>query len=78
MQGSVSIAEGDLQKVYNGILNACQEIALHMRYRLSNKIDSANEFGEVQLDMDVQTDSLIFEALRDTGVVYAGLSEERP
>jgi len=28
--------------------------------------------------MDVQTDSLIFEALRETGVVYAGLSEERP
>lgn len=27
--------------------------------------------------MDVQTDSLIFEALRDTGVVYAALSEER-
>ena len=49
-----------------------------MRYRLSNKIDTANEFGEVQLDMDVQTDSLIFEALRETGVVYAGLSEERP
>ena len=64
--------------MYDGILNACQEIALHMRYRLSNKIDSANEFGEVQLDMDVQTDSLIFEALRNTGVVYAGLSEERP
>jgi len=27
--------------------------------------------------MDVQTDSLIFESLRNTGVVYAGLSEER-
>jgi len=27
--------------------------------------------------MDVQTDSLIFEALRASGVVYAGLSEER-
>lgn len=27
--------------------------------------------------MDVQTDSLIFEALRNTGAVYAGLSEER-
>lgn len=27
--------------------------------------------------MDVQTDSLIFEALRNTGLVYAALSEER-
>lgn len=27
--------------------------------------------------MDVQTDSLIFEALRNSGVVYGALSEER-
>ena len=31
----------------------------------------------MQLDQDVQTDSLIFEALRNTGMVFAGLSEER-
>ena len=49
-----------------------------MRYRLSNKIDNVNDCGDVQLDMDVQTDSIIFEALKNTGVVYAGLSEERP
>jgi len=63
--------------VYIGILDACKEIAEHLRYNTSNKITSANDFGDVQLDMDVQTDSLIFEALRNTGVVYAGLSEER-
>jgi sedoheptulose-bisphosphatase len=49
-----------------------------MQYRLSNKIDNTNDCGDVQLDMDVQTDSLIFECLKDTGVVYAGISEERP
>jgi sedoheptulose-bisphosphatase len=49
-----------------------------MRYHTANKIAASNEFGDVQLDMDVQTDSLIFEALRATGVVYAGLSEETP
>lgn len=32
----------------------------------------------MQLDQDVQTDSLIFEALQNTGMVYGGLSEERP
>ena len=37
-----------------------------------------NEFGDVQLDQDVQTDSLIFESLKNTGMVYSGLSEERP
>jgi fructose-1,6-bisphosphatase len=72
-----SIATGDLLKVYNGILEAVQQIAEHLRYNTSNKITSANEFGDVQLDMDVQTDSLIFDALRGTGAVYAGLSEER-
>jgi len=72
------VAEGNLQKVYEGILNACKEVSEHMRYHTSNKIESSNDFGDVQLDMDVQTDSLIFEALRDTGVVYAGISEERP
>jgi len=71
-------ADGNLQKVYEGILQACVDVAEHMRYHTSNKIITANEFGDVQLDMDVQTDSLIFEALRETGVVYAGLSEERP
>jgi fructose-1,6-bisphosphatase len=72
-----SFATGDLLKVYNAILEASQEIAEHLRYNTSNKITSANDFGDVQLDMDVQTDSLIFEALRASGVVQSGLSEER-
>lgn len=48
-----------------------------MRYSTVNKITTSNAFGDVQLDQDVQTDSIIFEALRNTGMVYAGLSEER-
>ena len=68
---------GDLGKVYEGILEAVKEIAEHLRYSTSNKIQSTNEFGDVQLDQDVQTDSLIFEALKNTGMVYSGLSEER-
>lgn len=72
-----SFATGNLLKVYNGILEACSEIATHIRYNTSNKITTANEFGDTQLDMDVQTDSIIFECLRNTGVVHSGLSEER-
>ena len=68
---------GDLGKVYEGILEAVKEIAEHLRDSTSNKIQSTNEFGDVQLDQDVQTDSLIFEALKNTGMVYSGLSEER-
>jgi len=43
-----------------------------------NKIDLANEFGDVQLDMDVQIDSIIFNALEECGVVYGAASEEKP
>ena len=70
-------AEGDLQKVYQAILEACEDIAAHLRYNTSNKITTANDFGDTQLDMDVQTDSLIFESLRNSGVVSQGFSEER-
>ncbi|CDW72877.1 sedoheptulose--bisphosphatase [Stylonychia lemnae] len=69
--------DGELGQVYQGILEACKEIAEHLRYSTSNKIQTTNDFGDVQLDQDVQTDSLIFEALKNTGMVYAGLSEER-
>jgi len=48
-----SIASGDLLKVYNGILEAVKDIADHLRYNTSNKITSANDFGDTQLDMDV-------------------------
>lgn len=68
---------GELGKVYEGILEAVKEIAEHLRYSTSNKIQTTNDYGDVQLDQDVQTDSLIFEALKNTGIVYSGLSEER-
>ena len=37
-----------------------------------------SEFGDVQLDFDVQIDSILFENLQDCGVVYMAASEERP
>jgi len=70
--------EGDLAKVYEGVLNAVAEIATVMRYSNSNHAESINAFGEEQLEMDIQTDSIIFECLQKTGVVHHGLSEERP
>ena len=51
---------------------------MHIRYNTSNKITTANDFGDVQLDFDVQIDSILFEALKDCGVVYGASSEERP
>ena len=43
----------DLNKVYMALLKACEEITLHIRYNTSNKITTANDFGDVQLDFDV-------------------------
>jgi sedoheptulose-bisphosphatase len=68
----------DLQKVYEALLEACEQITMHIRYNTSNKITTANDFGDVQLDFDVQIDSILFDALRASGVVYAASSEERP
>ena len=41
-----TFAQGDLLKVYNGILEAVQDIATHLRYNTSNKITSQNNFGD--------------------------------
>ena len=68
----------DLQKVYVALLEACECITMHIRYNTSNKITTANDFGDVQLDFDVQIDSILFDALKACGVVYAASSEERP
>lgn len=39
--------KGDLGKVYEGILEAVKEIAEHLRYSTSNKIQTTNDFGDV-------------------------------
>jgi fructose-1,6-bisphosphatase len=70
--------DADLQKVYLAILKACEEITMHIRYNTSNKITTANDFGDVQLDFDVQIDSILFDNLSQSGVVYSASSEERP
>jgi fructose-1,6-bisphosphatase I len=71
-------AKDDLQHVYDGILTAVEKVADHLRFSISSKTETSNDFGELQLDTDVHTDNLIFQSLKDTGCVYAGISEEKP
>lgn len=78
VNNNIISSDPDLQKVYDAILGACAQITEHIRYNTPNKINLANEFGDVQLDMDVQIDSIIFDALSDCGVVYSAASEEKP
>ena len=46
MESELQFADGDLQKVYIGILEAVEDIAAHLRYIASNKITTANDFGD--------------------------------
>jgi len=39
---------------------------------------SVNAFGETQLDMDVQIDSMIYDFLKESKYVAMAISEERP
>ena len=45
--------EGELGKVMEGIFDASKEIAEHLRYSTVHKIQTTNDFGDVQLDQDV-------------------------
>jgi|SaaInlV_150m_DNA_4_1039716.scaffolds.fasta_scaffold04124_4 sedoheptulose-bisphosphatase len=41
-------------------------------------IGTHNSFGESQLDIDIRTDEMIFNALKESNVVHIGSSEESP
>ena len=76
---SVKLSDNeDIQKIYEAILDACEQISQHIRYKTSNKVQTQNDFGDTQLDMDIQIDGIIFENLKACGAVYAAASEERP
>ncbi len=44
----------------------------------SEAAGSTNTFGDHQLDVDLKTDAIIFDALRASGVVSSAASEENP
>ena len=45
---------------------------------LANQLTSENAFGNTQLDMDVQVDSMIYDFLKESPYVAMAISEERP
>mmetsp|Transcript_167 Transcript_167/g.153 ORF Transcript_167/g.153 Transcript_167/m.153 type:complete len:332 (+) Transcript_167:64-1059(+) len=67
-------------RLVSHILMACRIIGDTMRDGgfSSAKIGSQNSFGDSQLDVDVKTDAVIFDALKKSGVVHIGSSEENP
>ena len=64
----------------NNLLESFKKIADDMRddkYSSSN-VGTSNSFGDEQLDIDVKTNDIIFESLKNSGVVHVGSSEETP
>mmetsp|Transcript_5843 Transcript_5843/g.6587 ORF Transcript_5843/g.6587 Transcript_5843/m.6587 type:complete len:313 (-) Transcript_5843:11-949(-) len=67
---------GDMAKIYAAIFKSLEEITDLMRYEPVAKTTTKNDFGEEQLNVDKETDDIIFKNLKESGVVYNACSEE--
>jgi sedoheptulose-bisphosphatase len=67
---------GDMAKVYSAIFKSLEEITDLMRYEPVSKTTTKNDFGEEQLNVDKETDEIIYRNLKESGVVYSACSEE--
>jgi sedoheptulose-bisphosphatase len=67
---------GDMAKIYKAIFKSLEEITELIRYEPISKTTTKNDFGEEQLNVDKETDEIIFKNLKDSGVVYSACSEE--
>lgn len=69
-----------LHKLLDVLLDAVRVIGTNLRNGAysSEKAGTQNSFGDHQLDVDIQTDLVIFSHLRRSGVVKVAASEENP
>nr|AZL94286.1 sedoheptulose-1,7-bisphosphatase [Cardiosporidium cionae] len=67
---------GDMAKIYSAIFKSLEEITDLMRYEPISKTTTKNDFGEEQLNVDKETDEIIYKNLKESGVVYNACSEE--
>lgn len=67
---------GDIAKIYAAIFKSMEEITDIMRYEPVSKTTTKNDFGEQQLNVDKETDEIIYKNLKESGVVYNACSEE--
>ena len=67
---------GDMAKVYQAIFKSLETITDMMRYEPVSKTSTKNDFGEEQLNLDKETDEIIYNNLKESGVVYSACSEE--
>merc|ERR1719389_795137 len=72
------VADAELRKLLNVLLDVCGEIAKEFRRSLVTKAGTSNSFGDEQLSVDLIADRLLFERLEKSGLVVAASSEEVP
>lgn len=62
----------------NNLMESFKQISNDMRndQYSSNNVGTSNSFGDEQLDIDIKTDNIIFNSLKNSGVVHIGTSEE--
>lgn len=68
---------GSLAKVYNAIATAIKKITEYLRDE-SLSIVGENKFGDIQLNIDVDCNNIVYDELKKSGVVAYALSEEKP
>lgn len=71
-------ADPKLAKAMMGLFSACKEIAYKIRTASCDKMACFNEFGDEQLAIDILANNVLFQNLKDSGVVATASSEETP
>jgi sedoheptulose-bisphosphatase len=79
MVNDEAVATG-LVTLLNNIFRACRVIGNNLRCcnYSAEAVGTVNEFGDNQLDVDVKSDQLLFDYLRNSSVVAIASSEEEP
>ena len=74
------IADPSLSHLIENLLLGIREIADTLRKASfsSDKVGTANDFGDEQLDVDVKTDAILFNVLKSSQNVHVASSEENP
>ncbi|TFJ86549.1 hypothetical protein NSK_002206 [Nannochloropsis salina CCMP1776] len=71
-------SEKKLSKAVLALFSACKEIAYKIRTASCDKMACFNEFGDEQLAIDILANNVLFQNLKDSGVVATASSEETP
>jgi fructose-1,6-bisphosphatase len=73
--------ESNQELLLKFILKSIQEISELLRNsseNLAGQAGQTNSYGDHQLNIDIESDSIIFRQLKESGLVQSAVSEETP